>query len=815
MKLSDVTKELNTSIEEIVQYYKEKRNINFPVDGDHILTFEQVKKAIPFFTKAKYDEYIGENNLGFTDIIETDTVHHLTNERKENKVQTEKVNIDYEINKELFNWSEKKIIQEILIENKLDKLILKGIYKADAKGGKFGFFTEVTDINDLYVSYPNNYGVIESVFVFSSDLEQYKKYTFEVQLAQKRNRKDKNNPFLLQAKRTTLKEVMELSELQYLIQDKQENLTQLQSELSNIESELQSEKEEVIQQVNRLKIAKQKEANEIIDEYNQSINDKYNELEKTKIELDKLKRKYVVSEKELNIITIKKEEMETTINFLQKKIEVCNNLEFLSKEEANNYLFQLNSNNFEIGNDYLDFENDLSANFPKLTEHILNYLYFKKDLIYTKFQISNFLSLILTNDLIVLSGLSGSGKTQIVKAFADAIGGVAKIIPVKPNWISSDDLLGYYNPIQSSFLPTPFTEAIVEAIQNPHQMYLICLDEMNLARVEYYFADFLSKLEEREKQPEIELYAKHEEELFLSEFKTLLTLIESSIGNNTIQSWKDFLENDKTRNRFFELLGNSEEDTLLQIHSKMKRRLIDILKFPSTIKIPNNIRFIGAINVDETTHYFSPKILDRVHIVKFENPLLFDDIVSEKMNVIENRTEIKQVYVHPNYFGKRTALPALSDTDYLYLTDKLKEINKKYLLPLSIDFGVRSIRQSINYAKIFDKVFNHDDDFSFSHAISFNSIFLQKILPRFLFEDAKLRNGENKTTLLLKLKEYLSDTILEFTENDLEIYEANYQADDYLQEMLDNAEQNQGQVNFWAVSSITNFEDKAENLDDI
>ena len=81
------------------------------------------------------------------------------------------------------------------------------------------------------------------------------------------------------------------------------------------------------------------------------------------------------------------------------------------------------------------------------------------------------------------------------------------------------------------------------------------------------------------------------------------------------------MHTDSIRNRFFELLGNTEKDTMLQIHSKMKRRLLDILKFPATIRIPNNVRFIGAINVDETTHYFSPKILDRVHIVRFQKLL--------------------------------------------------------------------------------------------------------------------------------------------------------------------------------------------------
>ena len=76
------------------------------------------------------------------------------------------------------------------------------------------------------------------------------------------------------------------------------------------------------------------------------------------------------------------------------------------------------------------FEKDFEKNFSKLADHIHAYLYHKKNLIYTRYQIRNFLTLLKTHDIIVLSGLSGSGKTQIVKAFAEALGGVAKIIPV-------------------------------------------------------------------------------------------------------------------------------------------------------------------------------------------------------------------------------------------------------------------------------------------------------------------------------------------------------------------------------------------------
>src|SRR5690606_26805898 len=133
-----------------------------------------------------------------------------------------------------------------------------------------------------------------------------------------------------------------------------------------------------------------------------------------------------------------------------------------------------------------------------------------------------------TNDLIILTGESGAGKTNLVKSFADAVGGVSKIIPVKPNWTSSEDLLGYYNPLEKKYLSTPFLDTLIEASRNPDVPYFICLDEMNLARVEYYFADFLSLLEERGSLPVIELYSDDESSHVLSEFRNVLELIKNT-----------------------------------------------------------------------------------------------------------------------------------------------------------------------------------------------------------------------------------------------------------------------------------------------
>ena len=695
-----------------------------------------------------------------------------------------------------FRKGDSALLREIKKYNNVDSLVLLGEYRK-LNGRDFGFFKKVHHFEGNELFYPILNFKINDIFIAPNNLTEGKTYFFEVKIARRKERESQANPFLLEARTDSIEEVVVLSDIKTELEKYQSRLKEIQNKLENSENELAIKIREVNTQVDRILKEREDDANLIVDQLNQKIKSKSEEFDKKEILITDINYQLSEVQSQLSDYLNKKTEMESTIYFLRQKIEVCKNFEFMSHEDINLYLNVLETNSIELEDKYLDFEKDLSANYSKLSIHIQSYLFHKKNLIYSEFQIRNFLTLLMTNDLIVLSGLSGSGKTQIVKSLAEVLGGVAKIIPVKPNWTSSEDLLGYYNPIQSSFLPTPFTEAIVEAIQNPNQIYLICLDEMNLARAEYYFADFLSKLEERGEQPEIELYAKHEEELFISEFKTLLTLIESAKGEKLISSWQEFLESDAIRNRFFELLGNTEKDTLLQIHSKMRRRLLDILKFPATIRIPNNIRFIGSINVDETTHYFSPKILDRIHIVRFENPLLIEEEVTAEMESSKYEIELKPVYLNPMYLGARQELPSLSSN--MIISNNLKELNKDYLLPLSIDFGVRSMRQSINYAKQFQKVFEPDSDRNLILAIAFNAIINQKVLPRFIFDgNEKLKNGEVKIDLLEKLASHIDEKLSIINKYKLGSYEVGYFAHIYLRNMVTNAKINSGQINYFA-----------------
>lgn len=106
---------------------------------------------------------------------------------------------------------------------------------------------------------------------------------------------------------------------------------------------------------------------------------------------------------------------------------------------------------------------------------------------------------------VILRGVSGTGKTRLVSALAKAVYADPTLrfpeltmIPVRPDWTDSAPLLGYFSPIERKYIRPPFLRALIEAGSNREKPYFICLDEMNLARVEYYFAECLSAMESGE-----------------------------------------------------------------------------------------------------------------------------------------------------------------------------------------------------------------------------------------------------------------------------------------------------------------------------
>lgn len=190
------------------------------------------------------------------------------------------------------------------------------------------------------------------------------------------------------------------------------------------------------------------------------------------------------------------------------------------------------------------------------------------------------LTSIRTKPFILLAGISGTGKSRLVRTLSYltcAKGelrrdpkkpGNFELISVRPNWHDSDELMGYISRINDEkFILTPFLRFIAKAWRHPEIPFFLCLDEMNLAPVEQYFAEYLSVIETR---------ANHN----------------GVVGTDYLLS-KSYFENSSLYSNLLEELGLSDP------------------RFENGIPIPNNLIVMGTVNMDETTHPFSRKVLDR------------------------------------------------------------------------------------------------------------------------------------------------------------------------------------------------------------
>lgn len=168
-----------------------------------------------------------------------------------------------------------------------------------------------------------------------------------------------------------------------------------------------------------------------------------------------------------------------------------------------------------------------------------------------------------TRPLVILPGISGTGKTRLTRLYADAVYDVPPgrdnpyylAVAVQPDWHNARDLLGYYNALTGTYHPTPFLRFMLQAAADPQQPHFVCLDELNLARPEYYLAPILSAMETADglidlgaPLPEVPL-----------------------VGGGVVRS---------------------------------------------PLRLPLNLRLTGTVNVDESTFALSDKLLDRANVIE-------------------------------------------------------------------------------------------------------------------------------------------------------------------------------------------------------
>lgn len=199
--------------------------------------------------------------------------------------------------------------------------------------------------------------------------------------------------------------------------------------------------------------------------------------------------------------------------------------------------------------------------------HTFNRLCEESNLYYEPKDLTNVHTAIKTGNLVILSGMSGTGKSAIVDMYARALGlrsdsdeNRVLTIPVRPSWNDDSDLLGYVDLIHMVYRAsdTGFVKLLVEASKdiNKDKLYVVCFDEMNLARVEHYFSQFLSILEKPAGKRRLRLY-----------------------------------------------------------DEQYQGRLYNSSEYPDEIELKGNIRFVGTVNIDESTYHFADKVLDRANVI--------------------------------------------------------------------------------------------------------------------------------------------------------------------------------------------------------
>lgn len=319
--------------------------------------------------------------------------------------------------------------------------------------------------------------------------------------------------------------------------------------------------------------------------------------------------------------------------------------------------------------------------------NIYNYIS-SKGFTYSLENIKNLYLSLRSKPFVIISGISGTGKTKIVQMFAESIGateenGRFKLIPVRPDWSDSSDLLGYLT-LQEEYKKGPLAEIVEHAMNYPEFPHFALLDEMNLARVEYYFSDVLSVMESRKKGEDGRI--------------TSSPLVDPKLYQK-------------------EAFGESPEGPL---------------------RLPNNLYIIGTVNMDETTHPFSKKVLDRANTIEFNQIELshFDfltEVIEKVPTKVISNENLEASYIHliDVFSGYQDLIKKISRD--------LEAVNM-HLMSVNAQVGYR-VRDEICFYMVHNleaNLLSEDEAMDFCY--------MQKVLPR-------ISGGQVVRSVLIGLKE--------------------------------------------------------------
>lgn len=252
-----------------------------------------------------------------------------------------------------------------------------------------------------------------------------------------------------------------------------------------------------------------------------------------------------------------------------------------------------------------------TVSLKELCEGFRNYLAKHEHLYFDIDTIRMFISGLAATRIILLEGLSGTGKTSLPRYFAKYVGGKSTFLAVQATWRDRTNLLGYFNDFSKTYAETDFLAALYEANYEEDRINMFVLDELNISRIEYYFADFLSVLEYPEEE------------------------------------WKL---------RIMQLPANFLPPVKLE---------------EGYVQIPANSYFVGTANKDDSTFSIADKVYDRAITIEFDNRNVPFEVESEVAPITLGMDGLRALFAEA---AKNTANAFTADdldkfakiTDYIY-----------------------------------------------------------------------------------------------------------------------------------------------------
>lgn len=365
-------------------------------------------------------------------------------------------------------------------------------------------------------------------------------------------------------------------------------------------------------------------------------------------------------------------------------------------------------------------------------------------------RIGKYLAAIKTKPFILLAGISGTGKSRIVRELARACWNVSKeeekeeykaqrprnfeMIQVRPNWHDSSDLIGYVSRISGEpiYVAGDFLKFVVQAWQEPNKPYFLCLDEMNLAPVEQYFAEYLSVIESRKWDKDIQ------------------KVITDPIVKKEVEDERDNNNNLVPKKWYKKLI----DELLVKCPNENKFELYNQF-IENGITLPQNLVVIGTVNMDETTYAFSRKVLDRAMTIEMNEVDLKGGLTDEEyqtipinnpQSIIPSAVEGKDIYSQ----NKEVCDVVINNLQLI--NDQLEDT------PFKIAYRTRNefLLYVVNACKM-----------GVSEAQAFDEIVCMKILPRIEGDQKKVGKVlDNLQSTLKKIFSIADESESDNTTND-------------------------------------------------